>query len=354
MALSGFFNTLRPLALALPPEAAHRAAFPACRLAAALTGSPPLDPILATAVAGLTFRNPVGLAAGFDKDAEAPGALLKLGFGFVEAGTVTPKPQPGNPKPRLFRLVRDRALINRLGFNSRGFEAAAKRLSRFPHQRRSGPLGVNLGANRESKDPVADYVAGLRRFSQLADYFTVNISSPNTPGLRDLQLGKNLERLLGALQAARRNFQIAQPVFLKISPDLGQDELKTIIQEAIAHGLEGLVVSNTTLARPAGLNDPGRDEAGGLSGAPLFSLSTGILGDAFRLAGSRLALIGAGGIGSGEQAFQKILAGASLVQFYTAMVYEGPTHVRRVVHELAACLRREKFASLADAVGKGV
>ena len=351
--LTGFFDTLRPLAFALPPEAAHRLAFPACRVAAAVLGETPNEPRLATSLAGLSFRNPVGLAAGFDKDAEVPLPMLKLGFGFVEVGTLTPRPQSGNPKPRLFRLKEDRALINRLGFNNQGFAAARNRLVSCPRGARQGPIGLNIGANRDSRDPIEDYAAGLAAFADDADYFTVNISSPNTPGLRDLQLGKNLERLLAAVADARKKNKIRAPIFLKIAPDLERSELKPIVETAVVYGLEGLVVSNTTLARPRDLKSPFKSEAGGLSGEPLFPLATEILKEAYKLAGGRLVLIGVGGVASGEQAFQKILAGAALVQFYTAMVYQGPAHVRRVVRELAELLKREGFTRVADAVGRG-
>lgn len=351
--LTGFFNTIRPLAFALPPEMGHRLALPACRLAALLQGPGFADPILETAVAGLAFRNPVGLAAGFDKDAEVPGPMLKLGYGLVEVGSLTPRPQAGNLKPRLFRLTEDRALINRLGFNNHGFAPALRRLESFPARGRSGPVGVNIGANRDSKSPAEDYATGLKAFARVADYFVINASSPNTPGLRELQLGKNLERLLRAVRDARKKNKIRAPVFLKIAPDLDRTDLKVAVEKATAFGLDGLVVSNTTLARPSGLKSPHRDEAGGLSGAPLFKPSTEALKDAYRASRGKLALIGVGGISSGEQAFQKILAGASLVQLYTAMAYEGPGHVQAVLRGLARCLKRGKFRRVADAVGQG-
>ncbi|HXV73128.1 MAG TPA: quinone-dependent dihydroorotate dehydrogenase [Sphingomonadales bacterium] len=344
---------MRPLARVLPPEKAHRLAFPACRIAAAFSRAPSPEPSLALSAAGLSFPNPLGLAAGFDKDAEAPGAMLKLGFGFAEVGTLTPLPQAGNAKPRLFRLTEDLALINRLGFPNGGFAPALARLAAFPRARRPGPLGVNLGANRDAGDPVEDYVLGVKTFAGVADYFALNVSSPNTPGLRDLQLGKNLARLLRAVEGARKEKRVRAPVFLKIAPDLSREDLKVLVDEALAHGLAGLIISNTTLARPASLTSRHKNEMGGLSGKPLLTLSTELLGDAYRLAGGKLVLIGAGGVFSGADAFRKILAGASLVQFYTAMVYEGPVHVRRVLAELASILQKEKFSAVADAVGKG-
>lgn len=308
------------------------------------------DPILATTVAGLAMPNCVGLAAGFDKNAEAPNAMLRAGFGFVECGTVTPLAQEGNPRPRLFRLSEDRAVINRMGFNNDGLAPFAGRLAR---RTRRGVVGANIGANKDSADRAADYVAGLTRLWGLADYFTVNISSPNTPGLRALQTKTALEDLLGRLAEARAPLAAKgdAPVFLKIAPDVTDDEIEPIVEAVIAHGLNGIIVGNTTVSRPATLRSPYRGESGGLSGPPLMTLSTETLSRVAAAARGRTVLIGAGGIASGLDAFAKIRAGASAVQLYSAMVYEGPGLVQRVKQDLAARLRADGFGSVAEAVG---
>lgn len=335
----------------LDPEDAHRLTIRA--LTAGLGPGPGAadDPILATSLAGLALTNPVGLAAGFDKNAEAPDALLRAGFGFVECGTTTPRPQAGNPRPRLFRLVEDRAVINRMGFNNDGQEAFAARLGK---RTRRGVVGANVGANKDSADRAADYVLGLRRLWGLADYFTLNVSSPNTPGLRDLQGQAALVDLLGAVSEARA--ALAEkggdtPVFLKVAPDLGEGAAEDIVAAAIRFGLNGLIVSNTTVARPPGLKSRHAAEGGGLSGAPLMGPSTALLAVFYRVAAGRLTLIGAGGIGSGADAYAKIRAGASAVQLYSALALEGPDLVRRIKRDLAAHLRSDGFASLAQAVG---
>jgi dihydroorotate dehydrogenase len=308
------------------------------------------DPILAIEVGGLTLANPIGLAAGFDKNAEVPDAMLAAGFGFVECGTVTPLRQSGNPKPRLFRLSEDRAVVNRMGFNNQGLGAFAQRLAR---RRRRGLVGANIGANKESADRIGDYVAGLTRLWGLADWFTVNISSPNTPGLRALQTREALQDLLGRLAEARRPLAGHAPVFLKVAPDLGEDEPATILEVAAAHGLQGIIVSNTTISRPETLKSPLASQAGGLSGPPLMSLSTQVLARFHEANSQGLALIAAGGVASGADAYAKIRAGARAVQLYSAMVYEGPSLPVRIRRDLAARLRADGFASLGDAVGAG-
>jgi len=334
----------------LPPERAHRLAI--WGLGHGLVRRCPADawPSLATNLCGLELPNPLGLAAGFDKNARGLPGLAKLGFGFVEIGTVTPRPQAGNPKPRLFRLAEDRALINRLGFNSEGLERVRARLA----QRRPewGVIGANIGANRDSVDPVADYLSGLRALYPLVDYLTVNVSSPNTPGLRRLQHGRELETLLAALTAARHERAGApKPILLKIAPDLEADEERAIAETAMAAGVDGLIVANTTLARPATLRSRHRDEAGGLSGAPLFGPSTAQLRRIHRLTEGRLPLVGVGGIASGADAYAKIRAGAGAVQLYTALIYGGPAVVRRVLAELAALLTRDGHSQVAAAIG---
>ena len=339
----------------LEPEDAHRASILGLRLGLGPIDGSDDDPILRTTVAGLHLPSPVGLAAGFDKNAEVPDAMLAAGFGFVECGTVTPQPQAGNPRPRLFRLTEDRAVINRMGFNNEGLEAFAGRLA----ARRNGPgqgvVGANIGANKDAVDRIGDYVTGLIRLWGLADYFTVNISSPNTPGLRALQTKAALDELLGRLAEARAALTSPQgtPIFLKVAPDLEDGEVETIVDSVARHGLQGIIVSNTTVSRPDSLRDPRKGETGGLSGPPLMSLSTQMLARFHAANDKGLALIGAGGIATGADALAKIRAGASAVQFYSAMVYEGPHMAVRVKQDLAARLRAEGFASVAEAVGAG-
>jgi dihydroorotate dehydrogenase len=337
-----------PLLRGMDPERAHDLALLALR--AGLVGADPAedDPILATQAFGLSFRNPVGLAAGFDKDAVAVLPLMRLGFGFVEAGTVTPRPQPGNPRPRLFRLAEDRAVINRMGFNNGGLDAFLARLAALPRPL-PAPLGVNIGINKEGAEPERDYPAAYAAVTPYADYVTVNVSSPNTPGLRDLQGEERLAAILDAIAAAPAPRR--PPVLVKIAPDLAGDALGPLVETCVARGVAGLIVSNTTVTRPATLRSRHRGEAGGLSGAPLFALSTAVLRSVHRLARGRLVLIGVGGVGSGADALAKIRAGASLVQLYTALAYEGPALIRRIKDDLAARLRREGFARLSEAVG---
>ncbi|KPF84868.1 dihydroorotate dehydrogenase (quinone) [Brevundimonas sp. AAP58] len=333
---------LTALLRTLDPETAHGLAIGGLKHAP-LPAPPPDDPILRTSLAGLELPNPIGLAAGLDKNAEALIGLSRLGFGFVEAGSVTPRAQPGNPKPRLFRLSEDRAIINRMGFNNGGLEAFAANLSRRP----SGVVvGANLGANKDTEDRAADYVAGLRRLAGLSDYFTVNISSPNTPGLRALQGREALDDLLGRVGEARTT---PAPVFLKIAPDLTPDELAMIVEAALAHRIDALIVSNTTLDRPSSLRSRDRGEAGGLSGAPLREKAHKALIHAAEAAKGRLPLIAVGGIDSGAEAYRRIRAGASAVQIYSALIYGGPGLVGRIKRDLAARLRADGFASMAEA-----
>lgn len=334
-----------PLFARLDPETAHHLALHALRLGLGGADRSQDDPILATHAFGLSFANPIGLAAGFDKDAEAVSPLMRLGFGFVEAGTVTLNPQPGNPRPRLFRLAQAQAAINRMGFPSAGLEAFCRRLDRLsPYP---APLGINLGLNKDATE--ADYAALAARLASRADYLAINVSSPNTPGLCELQEPARLSPLLRAVRAAAG----ATPVLVKLSPDLAQAKLAPIVEACIAEGAAGLIVANTTQTRPLGLSGRHAAEPGGLSGAPLFAPSTRMLARIWRLAEGRLGLIGCGGVASGEQALAKILAGASLVQLYTAFAYEGPRLVPRLKAELEQALRREGFASLREAVGRG-
>ena len=333
---------------AFDPEDAHRLAIEALKLGLGpIAGAD--DAILATTLAGLSLPNPVGLAAGFDKDAEVFAPMLRAGFGFVECGTVTPLPQAGNPRPRLFRLTEDLAVINRMGFNNKGLEAFAARLAR----RGEGVVGANIGANKDADDRIGDYVTGLKRLWGQASYFTVNISSPNTPGLRALQTKAALEELLGRIAEARDALPSAGrvPIFLKVAPDLEAGEPAVIVEAVLASGLSGIIVANTTISRPP-LSSRFAGETGGLSGAPLQGLAMRTL-QAFAEAGAgRTVLIAAGGIASGAQAYARIRAGASAVQLYSAMVYEGPGLVGRIKRDLAQRLRADGFASVAQAVGK--
>jgi dihydroorotate dehydrogenase len=330
----------------LDPEDAHRAAIAALQLGLGPRADARM-PDLATELAGLRLPNPVGLAAGFDKDAEVAGAMLAAGFGFVECGTVTPLAQSGNPRPRLFRLSEDLAVINRMGFNNRGLDAFAANLARRP---RTGVVGANIGANKDATDRIGDYVTGLKRLWGLADYFTVNVSSPNTPGLRALQSGDALAELLGRLAEARDGLAGRAPVFLKVAPDLTSDEIEAIADGVAASGFDGVVVSNTTLTRPR-LASRFRDEAGGLSGAPLAALAGQTLAEFHAAACGRFALIGAGGIGSGAEAYARIRAGANAVQLYSALVFAGPALVTAIRRDLARRLTADGFATVAAAVG---
>ena len=340
-----------PLLRALPPETAHRATIRALAGPFAPRTMPENSPVLGVKLWRRNFPNPVGLAAGFDKGAEVPDAMLGFGFGFVETGTVTPRPQAGNPRPRLFRLKEDQALIIRFGFNSEGLPAAAARLR--ARARKGGIVGANVGKNRDTQDDVGDYVQGVTMLAPLADYLTINVSSPNTPGLRNLQRKSALSRLIERVSAARAAAvsRDPPPLLLKIAPDLTAEERSDIAQVALASGIDGLIVANATVARPASLRSPHAHEPGGLSGPPLFASSTELLAEMYRLTSGKLPLIGVGGIASGEDAYAKIRAGASLVQLYTALVFQGPGLVERIKYELEKLLAADGFASVAAAVG---
>ena len=339
-----------PLVRRLDPETAHRLAIRALALGIGPRPAEPEDPLLATNVWGRDFANPLGLAAGFDKHAEAMPALLAMGFGFVEVGSVTPRPQLGNPRPRVFRLPEDEAVINRYGFNSDGLEAVARRLSSYRARGASGLVGVNLGKNKDSPDAAEDYALGARKLASYADYLVINVSSPNTPGLRALQSRRELEQLARAVRAALP--QPAPPLVLKIAPDLQEADLEDIAALALDGALDGLIVSNTTIQRPDSLRSAQRHQAGGLSGRPLFELSTSVLKKVYRLTKGRVPLIGVGGIASGTDAYRKLRAGASLIQLYTALSLQGPGLIGRIKRELAEALRRDGLAGPADAVGR--
>ena len=344
------FAIASPLLRLMEPERAHAATLAAlaCGFGGRARWTP--DPGLGVRCLGLDFPHPLGLAAGFDKDARAATALLALGLAFVEIGTVTPRAQPGNPRPRVFRLAEDRALVNRLGFNNRGAEAAARRLAR---RRPGGIVGANIGHGRRARDPVADYVACLRRLAPVADYVTVNVSSPNTPGLRALQGRERLRPLIAALLQAREGLAAAagRPILLKLAPDLADGEAVEAATLAAELGLDGLVVANTTSARPPGLASRHGGEAGGLSGAPLAARSTSLLRLLYRETGGGLPLVGVGGIASAGDAYARIRAGASLLQLYTGLVFRGPHLIAEIVAGLASLLRRDGLDSIEEARG---
>jgi dihydroorotate dehydrogenase len=341
-----------PLLRWFDPEDAHRLAIQGLRLLPPMRPRPD-DAKLAVRAFGLNFPNPIGMAAGFDKSAEAPDALLRLGFGFVEIGTVTPKPQIGNPRPRLFRLERDEAVVNRMGFNNDGAEAVLRRLAGRAHL--GGIVGVNVGANKDSADRVADYVKLIETFAPVASYFTVNVSSPNTPGLRNLQQAAALDDLLAkVIDARERVRQNAgdSPVLLKIAPDLSLTELDDVVHIARSRRVDGMIVANTTVARPSTLREQSRArEQGGLSGRPLFRLSTRMVAEAYVRAEGAFPLVGAGGIDSGGAALTKIRAGASLIQLYSSLIYKGLGLVDDIKNDLASTLLRTGRDSLSEIVG---
>ncbi|WP_138380445.1 quinone-dependent dihydroorotate dehydrogenase [Luteithermobacter gelatinilyticus] len=345
----------RPLFFALSPETAHGLVIRLLKAGLVPAQGGGDDAALGISLWGLNFSNPLGLAAGFDKNAEVPDAMLAQGFGFVETGTVTPRPQPGNPKPRLFRLTEDEAIINRLGFNNKGLQRYAANLERRRLLAKEGIVGANIGANKDSEDPIADYVTGLERLLGLADYFTVNISSPNTPGLRKLQGREALDELLSRLMTvrnhAREKLSYLPPLLVKIAPDLDDKERSDIAEIILKHGIDGLIVSNTTVGLRDQLKSSFREETGGLSGQPLFEFSTQVLEDMYRLTEGRIPLIGVGGVSTGQQAYAKIRAGASLIQLYSALAYHGPGLVQKIKRELLACLREDGFSSVMEAVG---
>jgi dihydroorotate dehydrogenase len=334
------------------PEWAHDVALWALRLRLGPRAKANRWPRLATQIAGLALPNPIGLAAGFDKNCAVPDAMLAAGFGFVECGTVTPLAQSGNPRPRLFRLTQDAAVINRLGFNNQGVEAFAGRLSARAHRR--GVVGANVGANKDSADRIGDYVRGMGRVWPYAAYITANISSPNTPGLRGLQERDALEELLSRLNEARHLLEAAhgrRPLFLKVAPDIDDRAIEDISELALRFSLDALIVSNTTLQRPPHLTSWHKEEAGGLSGQPLFNISTQVLRAFARVLRGRLPLIGVGGVSTGADAYVKIRAGASAVQLYTAMALQGPMLIERVLYDLDGLLAADGFDSVAEAVG---
>lgn len=353
--ITGLSKLAQPFLMALDAEKAHTLSIKA--LKSGLSPRSGVDnPILSQSVFGLSFKNPVGMAAGFDKNAEVIAPLLNAGFGFTEAGTITPLAQAGNPRPRIFRMITKRAVINRLGFNNQGLEAAVARLEALSPP--SGIIGLNVGANKDTEDKAADYVKGIQALYGLGDYFTVNISSPNTPGLRNLQSRAALDDLLARVVSARdekaANSSVKMPLLLKIAPDVSLEELDDICEVVLARGLDGLIVSNTTLSRQGVESDPTSKEAGGLSGAPLFIRSTVMLAEAAARIEKRIPLVGVGGITKGQDAYEKIRAGASLVQLYTGLIYGGIGLVEDIKREIILSLKRDGFGSIGEAVGTGV
>jgi dihydroorotate dehydrogenase len=336
--IGGILNIAQSGLLFLDPERAHEMTLRALERGVHQRAAPD-DPRLRQTVLGLDFPNPIGMAAGFDKDARVPAALLAMGFGFTEIGTVTPRPQTGNPRPRVFRLIRERGVINRLGFNSGGHDAARARLTKRP----AGIVGVNIGANKDSSDPAADYVTGLRVFHDVADYFTVNISSPNTPGLRDLQAPDRLNDLLSRVMSERDAMmgtgQPRRPILVKLAPDIHDDDLPPIVACLLAHNVDGAILTNTTISRKEIPSSSYREETGGLSGRPLFRRATRTLAKVHILTNGKLPLIGVGGIDSGEAALEKIRAGASLIQLYTGLIYENGGLIARIKQTLIEAMQ---------------
>jgi dihydroorotate dehydrogenase len=346
--MNALYSLGQALLRALDPERAHDLAVRSLELGLYPRATLPDDPRLKQTLWGLSFRNPVGMAAGFDKDARVFAPLIATGFGFVEVGTLTPKPQKGNPAPRIFRSAADGAIINRLGFNNEGQEAALARLRR----RHNGVVGVNIGAGRDSEDRIGDYVSGIARMSPVADYLTINISSPNTPGLRDLQAPEALTALLKRVHEARAKAEKRPPLLVKLAPDIADADLPDIVRVIESHGVDGIVVSNTTLSRQ-GLKDASfATEIGGLSGRPLFARSTRMLARVYGLTKGKLPLIGVGGIDSGEAAVAKVRAGASLLQLYTGLVFEGPTLIGDIKQALLKAMQDAKADSLSAIVGR--
>ncbi len=349
--LTSLFDLARPMLFALDPEDAHELTLRSLELGIYPRPAAADDPALAVAAMGLRFSNPLGIAAGFDKDARVADAVLGMGCGFAEVGTTTPLAQPGNPRPRAFRLPDDRAVINRLGFNNAGYGAA---LARLKSRKGGGIVGVNLGANKDSADRAADYELGLKTFYDVASYFTVNISSPNTPGLRDLQAPAALDALLGRVLGARKELVASgkpvRPIVVKIAPDIAEEDLAPIMERLAAHAVDAIAVSNTTLARD-GLSDSHAREQGGLSGRPLFYRATVMLARVHRATGGRIPLIGIGGIDSGEAALAKVEAGATLLQLYTGLIYEGPSLIARIKSCLGTEVRAKGLTSVAELTG---
>ena len=346
-----FYPMIRPVLFQLDAEKAHHLALTLLKKGLGPKATADYGENLRTKICGINFPNPIGLAAGFDKHAEVMGTTLGFGFGFMEVGSITPRPQAGNPKPRLFRIPEAKAIINRFGFNSHGFEACLERIQKYKEQPSNGIIGINIGKNKETKDAADDYVRGIELFSSSADYLTVNVSSPNTPGLRDLQGRTQMTDLIKRVLDARRKSGKNPPVFIKIAPDQTDESEVDIAEVVLASGIDGVIIGNTTVTRPGNLEETLAKEAGGLSGQPLFSMSTKVLSSLFKKTAGKIPLIGCGGIQTPEDVYAKIRAGASLVQVYSALIYEGPNLIPRLNKGLSALLKRDGFNNVSEAVG---
>ena len=346
-----YASVLAPLLFCLDAERAHQLAILALKSGIYTRALKKLDPILESELWGMKFPTPIGVAAGFDKNAEVCGTLLDLGFGFSETGTVTPNAQVGNDKPRMFRLTKDRGIINRLGFNNKGHEYFLRNVRRWHKKQGPDVIGVNIGKNKDTEDEISDFVAGVKAFSDYASYLVINVSSPNTPGLRDLQSRDNLTRLLEAALLARAECQTKPPLLVKMAPDLSEPEAKDIAEVAIKTKIDGIIVSNTTTQRPASLKSKNSFQPGGLSGEPVFEMSTQLLRQMYHTTNGKVPLIGVGGVSDGLQAYQKIKAGASLVQLYSGMIFVGPAIAIKVAAELAGLMKKDGFSSMSDIIG---
>ena len=346
-----YTSILKPLLFLLDAESAHHLAILALKWGIYPHSSNRPDPVLKSKLWGLEFPTPIGMAAGFDKNAEVFEALLNLGFGFVETGSVTPLAQPGNDKPRMFRLSEDRGVINRLGFNNNGLAPYTQKLKKWKGRGNSGIVGANIGKNKTSEDRIADFVTGISSLAEYASYLVVNVSSPNTPGLRDLQARDNLLELLGAVMQARSECAKQPPLLVKMAPDLSDEDKSDIAEVALETNIDGIIVTNTTTDRPPSLLSNNKVETGGLSGEPLFEMSTQVLHDMYRMTNGNVPLIGVGGVSNGEQAYAKIKAGASLIQLYSAMIYRGPAIAAVIATELADLLKQDGYTNFSDAIG---
>lgn len=344
-----YYKKFRKLAFLIEPEKAHQLAISSIKLG---MKQPPIEDseTFSQTIFNKEFKNPIGLAAGFDKNCEVPNEILSSGFGFTEVGTVTPKPQEGNPKPRVFRLEEDNAVINRLGFNNDGMDIIYRRLNNL---QKKGIIGINVGANKDSKDKINDYVIGIDKFAKIADYLTINISSPNTLGLRDLQKGENFNLLLKTISEMKKN-GLNTPILIKLAPELSNDDLKKIVSGSIAHNIDGLIISNTTISRDSLKSQKHSSEEGGLSGKPLMKKSTMMIKEAYKLSDGRLPLIGVGGIFSGQDIIEKMINGASLIQLYTALIYEGPSLINNLKRELQNEIKRLGIKSVTEIIGTNV
>ncbi len=344
-----YYKKFRKLAFLIEPEKAHQLAISSIKLG---MKQPPIEDseTFSQTIFNREFKNPIGLAAGFDKNCEVPNQILSSGFGFTEVGTVTPKPQEGNPKPRVFRLEEDNAVINRLGFNNDGMDVIYRRLNNL---QKKGIIGINIGANKDSKDKINDYVIGINKFAKIADYLTINISSPNTAGLRDLQRGENFNLLLKTISEIKKN-GLNTPILIKLAPELSNDDLKKIVSGSLAHNIDGLIISNTTISRDSLKSLKHSSEEGGLSGKPLMKKSTMMIKKAYKLSDGVLPIIGVGGIFSGQDIIEKMINGASLIQLYTAMIYEGPALINNLKRELQSEIKRLGVRSITEIIGSNV